>query len=121
MERTTKSQRRMNALNFWNTDWKRAVVIAERKDSKTNPNISRCSLVTNMAQYNAAPIVIAESVLGKVGALTELLTTIDVVGAKEVMDFYYIKELSKFNDLLEKQYGIRITYDDGYAMIFERK
>ena len=120
MERTTKSQRRMNALNFWNTGWKRAVVIMEKKDSKTNPNIRRCTLVTNVAQHNASPIVIAESVLGKVGALTELLSTINALRAKEVMDCYHVTSYDKFERLLEKYYSIRITYDDDYAMIFER-
>ena len=118
MERTTKSQRRLNAQHFFQNDWTRAVVVIERKESKTNPNINRCALLTNKAGYNSAPVVIGEGIDGVYSAMHEFLKFVDTRYALDAVSLLY--DRGKMNDELKKSYGFRITYDDGYAMIFER-
>ena len=119
MKRTSKKEREHNTLAFWNGSWDRAVIVAERQESKTNPNIDRCSLVTAcFSSCMSSPMVVAESSLGKMMALHEMLGFISKEKAQTVLNLIYTRNL--LNNYLEDAFGIRITYDDGYSMIIER-
>lgn len=118
MKRTSKSEREHNALAFWNGSWDRAVVVAEMHESKTNPNINRCSLITTCSAFMSSPVVIAESPFGKMMALHEMLSFISKEKAQNVLNLMYTRSL--LNNYLEDAFGFRITYDDGFSMIIER-
>ena len=118
MQRTTAKERRSNAVSFHSGTWKRAVVVIQRTESKTNPYIKRCKLLAVISNLKGDPAVIGESVLGKAGALFEFLSFLGVVCPGEYERLAYENDV--LNDLLEERAGFRITYDDGSAMIFER-
>lgn len=117
MKRTTKKERKENAIKFYNSlkNSGRAVVVVERTNN-TNPNCISAKFVTSSPLYENNLMVIADSkALGKEGCFYEFLNNIKSIYPQKGYFEY------GFENWLKENYGIEKTYDDGYAMIWEMR
>ena len=114
----TKKERKENALRFYNSlrnsSSKKVAIVIERKES-ANPNINRCRFyaVPPTTWLGNGPILIADSVLGIEGCFIELLGNIKSCPQKTYWE-------EGFSDWLNKEYGFRITYNDGFVIMLEK-
>lgn len=115
--RISKEERRKNASALYSRFNGRVVIVADREESKTNPNINRCKLLACCSELQSMPMVIAESTSGKMFAFYELLQFISKEKADGAIKLLYDK--AELNKYLSKNYGFYISYDDGYAIIIE--
>lgn len=121
--RTSKKERKENALRFYNmfmnSNCNKAAIVVQRSDS-SNPNISRCQFLTvpSTLAYMENPIVIAESTLGIDGCFRELLDFLNNGYEPLEKKSYYD---DGFNEWLNGIYGFEITYKDGFVFMLERK
>jgi hypothetical protein len=116
MTRTSKKERKENAVSFWNTFSQngRAAIVVERMDPTTTPNINRTRFLSVATSLKGRPVVIAESPSeGVAGCFYELLRNINNI---QQVGFHE----TEFKSWLRKNYHIAITYDDGYVMFVER-
>lgn len=89
--------------------------MVERNKSTTNPYIARTQFKAVCSMLKGDPVVIAESTThGIEGCFVELLMNI-----KAMPQITYFED--KFNDFLEKEFGLQITYNDGTVIMLERK
>lgn len=116
MKRTTQAERKANAIKFYDSlkSSGKAVVVVERTES-TNPNLVPCKFISAASSiFKDDPIVIAENkALGREGCFYELFENIKPIFPQKGC----FEE--GFTDWVYENYGIKITYDDGYSMIFE--
>lgn len=118
--RTSKKERKKNALNFYRTFMnsncnKAAIVVWRVPSSNPNRNICRFMAVPSTLAYMEKPVVIAESASGIAGCFTEFLQH---VGTEECPQKRYFDD--GYNDWLEEECGFRITYKDGLVFMIER-
>lgn len=118
--RTSKKERKKNALNFYRTFMnsncnKAAIVVWRVPSSNPNRNIWRFMAVPSTLAYMEKPVVIAESAFGINGCFTEFLQNVET---KECCQKQYFDD--GYNDWLEEEYGFRITYKDGLVFMLER-
>lgn len=117
MSRTTRAERKANAKNFYRIlqNSGKAVVVRERIKS-SNPNYYHVRFIASKASVlrNTDTYVIAEGyALGTEECFFEFFENI---GMKHPIKTCYE---DGFDDWVKANYGIKITYDDGYAMIWE--
>lgn len=121
--RTSKKERKANALRFhnmfMNSNCNKAAIVVQRSES-SNPNICRCQFLTvpSTLAYMENPIVIAESALGIDGCFRELLDFLNNGYEPLEKKSYYD---DGFNEWLNDIYGFEITYKDGFVFMLERK
>ena len=120
--RISKKERKENARRFYdifmNSNGKKAAIVVERTESKTNPNINRCQFlaVPSTLAFMEKPVIIAESnVLGIEGCFMELLDFIKPCKQRKT----YCED--GFNEWLMKIYGFEITYKDGLVFMLEKE
>ena len=94
-------------------DTKIAIVV-KRNESTTNPNINRTQFLS-WSSYGTQVIIAESSTDRIVGCLYELLQNI-----KKTDNFrsYYEND---FNEWLEENYGMYMTYRDGFVLMLERE
>jgi len=115
----TKKERISNARKFYNmfmfSNCNKAAVVIKHVES-SNPNINRIQFwaVPSTVAFMEGPVIIAESKLGVQGAFTEFLDSINPV--RPSLNYFD----NNFNDRLKKHYKFRITYNDGFVMMFEK-
>lgn len=115
--RTTINERKENARQFYNSfkngSCNKAAIVVKRLES-SNPHITRCQFWAVPSAFAfAAPVVIAESVLGIEGCFIELIGSFSKCPQKT----YYE---TGFNDWLSENFGFRITYQDGLVFMLEK-
>lgn len=115
--RTTKAERKDNAIsfyrNFMHGNYNKIAVVVERTES-SNPCISRCRFIARVTPLAmVAPLVIAESTMGVEGCFIELLSSIRSCPQKTYHE-------DGFDKWLKDTYGFSITYRDGLVFMFER-
>jgi len=114
--RINAKERKRNAKQWYqlltNGSNTTAAVAAKRMES-TNPNIFRVQLLA--CNTLNTPVVIAESVDGISGCLYELFQNI-----KKTNEISIYPE-DDFADWLYKNYQLRMTYNDGLVLMFERE
>lgn len=116
--RISARERKENARQWYQRfingyDTKIAIVV-KRNESTTNPNINRTQFFS--CNNYGTPIIIAESSTdGIVGCFYELLQNI-----KKTDNFRSYHE-NDFNEWLEENYGMYITYRDGFVFMLERE
>ena len=118
--RTSKKERKKNALNFYRTFMnsncnKAAIVVWRVPSSNPNRNICRFMAVPSTLAYMEKPVVIAESAFGIDGCFTEFLQNVET---KKCCQKQYFDD--GYNNWLEEEYGFRITYKDGLVFMLER-
>ena len=118
-QRVSKEDRKKNARTWYHGPFQnnpRAVLIVDRHDSTTNPNVNRVQLITAISQ--GTPSVIAESATeGVYGAVLELF---EFLGCDISRDFVGVSLLdANFNSRVKKKFGFRFTYYDGLTIIVE--
>ena len=117
MRRTTRSERKENAVRFYNglKEFKKVSLIVERTESKANPNIQPCRFVSVCSDTGyGVPRVIAASNLGIQGCFVELFSSIGVAAERQTA-----YQNAKFDEWVMTNFGFSITYNDGLVMIFE--
>lgn len=118
--RITKKERKENARKFYNTfmnsNCNQAAIVVEEPNS-SNPSICRCRFlaVRSAFAFMEGPLVIAESGLGISGCFMEFLEFI-VPGIGTQKSYFDVA----FNDWLYKTCKFRITYNDGFVVMFEK-
>lgn len=118
--RTTKKNRKENAVRFYNMfmngNCNQAAIVVERLKSNIS-NINKCRFLTvpSTLAFMEEPLVIAESELGMTGCFIEFLDAIKPTKENRKTYFEY-----GFNDWLEETYKFRITYNDGLVCMLER-
>jgi len=121
--RIAKSERRNNALKFYNvfmhSNCNKAAIVVNKVKSN-NPNINRCQFLTvpSSLAYMEEPVVIAESTMGIDGCFKELLGFLNN-GYEPMEQKSYFD--NGFNEWLDGIYGFRITYKDGLVFMLERQ
>lgn len=116
--RTTKKERRENAIKFYTTfmngNCNKAAIVVQRYES-SNPNISKCRFwtVPSSLGFMEGPMVIAESTFGIEGCFIELLESIKSCVQKTYHE-------NGFNEWLKKEYQFEITYKDGLVFLLEK-
>ena len=118
--RTSKKERKENALKFYNmfmnSNCNKAAIVVSRTESKSNPYVIRCQFlaVPSTLAFMEKPVVIAESaILGIEGCFIEFLQNI-----KEIPQKTYYED--GFNDWLKANFGFEITYRDGLVFMLEK-
>ena len=110
--RTTKKERKENAMNFYNTfmngNGKNIAIVVNRKGDKCQFQAVISSMLAG------SPIVNAESsVFGIEGCFIELLKNIKPGVQKTYNE-------NGFNEWMYEKYGFRITYKDGFVIMLEK-
>lgn len=127
MKRTTKKERKQNAICFYENFKKyspnKVAVVVKRNPSTTNPYVRRTQFLTlpvcnGKSQYpNCEPVVIAESSThGLEGCYMEFIEF--VYGGRQ--DILYYEDRTRFFQWFYKTLGIKITYDDNFVIMFEK-
>ena len=114
-QRTNKEERKANARYFYQSlqTNRRMAVVIDRHDSTSNPYVNRTQLLAVAGTMKGTPVVIAESSsLGVEGCFIELLQNIKDIPQTTMYE-------NGFATWLKKNYGIVVTYNDGFVMIFE--
>lgn len=109
--RITKANRKQNAIKIYNSLKNSGcqAIVVQRSDSTTNPNVNRTQFI---AASFGNPVVIAESsTLGIEGCFIEF---IEFLKGGIVQTTYHE---CGFNEWLEKNLGIKITYNDGFVIM----
>lgn len=123
MKRISNKERMHNARQLNATFDNHAVIVVVKQNSKSNPNICRCRLMSNISRcISDAPKIVAESIDGKMMAFYEFLKAINPEKAEKVLynGCEYLWERDKLNEYLSKNYHFYISYDDGFAMVLTR-
>lgn len=121
--RTSKKERKENALRFYNmfmnSSCNKAAIVVKRTNS-SNPNINRCQFLTvpSTLAYMENPVVIAESTFGIDGCFMELLGFLN--NGYEPMEQKSYWD-NGFNEWLNEIYGFEITYKDGFVFMLEKE
>lgn len=119
MKRTSKNERKQNARQFNMVMGEQAIIIVNRQESKTNPNINRCQILANTSRFlQDLPKVIGESVEGRMIAFYEFLKVINENKSDNILSILYDRE--KLNDYLSENFGFYISFDEGFAMILTK-
>ena len=115
----TKKERIANARKFYNvfmsSNCNKVAVVIKHVES-SNPNVIRIQFwaVPSTVAFMEGAVIISESKSGIQGAFAEFLDSINPVNPS--LDYFN----DNFNDRLKKHYKFRITYNDGFVMMFEK-
>jgi len=116
--RTSKKQRKENAVKFYNmfmnSNCNKAAIVVNKLNS-SNPHVNRCQFlaVLSTLAYMEEPVVIAESTLGIDGCFIEFLGFINPCPKKTYWE-------DGFNEWLKNTFNFEITYKDGLVFMFEK-